>query len=82
MKIYMHTYHIDKLKFNISAESMTKSTYEFWENIQKLMRNDGLIFDTFPFPLKSNVTCTNCENDVVGNFRTISKSFSSTIWAE
>jgi hypothetical protein len=71
-----------RAKFEISSESMTKASYEFWIDAQKLTNNDGLIFDTNPFPLKTNVTCTNCENDVVGNFRTISKSISSTLWAE
>ena len=58
--------------FEISLESMSREAYAFWESAEGLRNNNGLLFDTFPFPLNSNVTCQGCEEEVFGYFRTAS----------
>lgn len=61
-------------QFEIRAESMTSESYSFWKEVERLRNNNGLIFDTFPFPVSSNVSCVNCDQEVVGIFRTISET--------
>lgn len=60
--------------FEIRVESMSKESYEFWKDVERLRQNNGLIFDTYPFPISGNVSCVNCDTDVVGVFRSISES--------
>lgn len=61
-------------EFNITQETMSSETYKFWENVEKLRNNDGLVFDTFPFPLKGNITCVQCDQEVVGLFRAVAET--------
>lgn len=61
-------------EFNITQETMSSETYKFWENVEKLRSNDGLVFDTFPFPLKGNITCIQCDQEVVGLFRAVAET--------
>jgi hypothetical protein len=62
--------------YEISLKSLSLSSYNYWKNIQRLRENDGLIFDTNPFPIKGNVDCTECENTTVGFFRVYSETIS------
>ncbi len=56
--------------FKIQLESLSEESYAFWENLESLTSNNGLIFDTFPFPIEGNVECQGCEGDFFGLLRT------------
>ena len=56
--------------FEISMETMSFSSYEYWRNAKRLTSNDGLIFDTYPFPIEGNISCNECNDRVTGFFRT------------
>lgn len=60
--------------FEIIFESMSLEAYTYWENLEKLRNNDGLVFDTFPFALRGNVVCETCPNEVVGLFRAVGET--------
>lgn len=60
--------------FKIHQEAVSLETYEFWENVEKLRSNDGLVFDTYPFPLEGNISCTECEVKVIGLFRAVAEN--------
>lgn len=62
-------------RFRVYQEALTKSAYEYWENVVRLRSNDGLIFDSYPFPIEGNINCTACENEAVGFFRTVDEKF-------
>lgn len=67
--------------FVMTQEVMTPQTFRFWQKIERLLVNDGLIFDTFPFPLEGNVSCENCDIPVVGNLSAVSvNSEKSIVW--
>lgn len=59
-------------EFIVRQEAQSEETYAFWEEVEKLLKNDGLVFDTFPFPVNGNIECENCEYPVVGYFSTVS----------
>ncbi|MEO9870478.1 DUF4249 family protein [Ekhidna sp.] len=61
-------------EFKVYLESMSFSSYVYWEQIQQLTNNNGLIFDTFPFPISGNISCIGCQNEVVGLFRTVAET--------
>ncbi len=65
------------MDFRLVQESLSPATYDYWENVEKLRNNDGLIFDTFPFPVEGNVECTGCDNQTLGLFQAVSESVSS-----
>ncbi|MFK7951696.1 MAG: DUF4249 family protein [Ekhidna sp.] len=58
---------------DITMETISKKNYQFWKEIESLRSNDGLVFDTFPFPFDSNLSCDNCPMEVIGNFRVTSE---------
>ncbi|MEO9870477.1 DUF4249 family protein [Ekhidna sp.] len=62
-------------EFEIRVESMSQESYEFWAEVVRLRQNNGLIFDTYPFPISGNISCENCDKEVVGIFRTVSETF-------
>ncbi|WP_462250010.1 DUF4249 family protein [Ekhidna sp.] len=61
-------------EFKVYVEAMSVSSFEYWSQIEKLTNNNGLIFDTFPFPLEGNITCDGCENEIVGIFRAVAET--------
>ena len=65
-------------EFRIYLESMTFPSFQYWSDIQRLRENDGLLLDTFPFPLSGNVTCNGCQNKTVGSVRAVSETFATT----
>ena len=70
-----------KATFKITMESMTFPAFQYWENIQRLISNDGILLDTYPFPIKGNVYCDGCNNQVIGLFRASSESYATeTRW--
>lgn len=70
-----------KTLMSMNMEVMSKETYRFWEEVELLRNNDGLVFDTFPFPIRSNLECEGCPFDLIGNFRvTAEASESQTIF--
>ncbi len=61
--------------YEIVAQSMTLDTYRYWESIEKLNSNNGLVLDTYPFPIEGNVTCENCRRiKTTGLFRVVYES--------
>lgn len=64
-------------EFKIILESMSASSFEYWKQVQQLTNNNGLIFDTFPFPISGNVSCEGCQNEIVGQFRTVAETFAT-----
>lgn len=52
--------------FTLRGEVLSKQAHDFWSEVELLLSNDGLVFDTFPFPVKGNVSCETCPFDVVG----------------
>lgn len=60
--------------FIIIQESLSQASFNYLERVQRLRNNDGLIFDTYPFPLEGNVRCESCDNEVVGFFRTVAET--------
>lgn len=60
--------------YEISLKALSESSYRYWEDVKRLRDNDGLIFDTNPFPADGNISCTGCENKVVGLFRSYSET--------
>ncbi|MFK7951694.1 MAG: DUF4249 family protein [Ekhidna sp.] len=58
--------------FEVTQETMSSQTYKLWSDIEKLIGNNGLIFDTFPFAIEGNVSCENCDIKVLGNVRAVS----------
>ncbi|MEO9870474.1 DUF4249 family protein [Ekhidna sp.] len=65
-------------EFYANLESMSFATYKYWKDANSLLNNDGLVFDTFPFPVSGNITCNSCESDVVGLFRAVSETIATT----
>ncbi len=61
-------------EFRVYLEAMSVSSFEYWTQIEQLTNNDGLIFDTFPFPLSGNISCVGCQNEIVGLFRTVAET--------
>lgn len=59
--------------FEVIVESMSEPTYDYWKNVIRLRNNDGLVFDTYPFPLASNIVCDQCDREVTGLFRAVSE---------
>ncbi|MEO9870471.1 DUF4249 family protein [Ekhidna sp.] len=60
--------------FQLNVESLSPESFEFWEDLERLTKNNGLIFDTYPFPLKGNVTCDGCEGNFFGLLRASSET--------
>lgn len=65
------------INFRLVQENVSPGTYEYWKNVEKLRNNDGLVFDTFPFPVEGNIECTGCANQTLGLFQAVSESISS-----
>ena len=63
--------------FTIYLESVSETVYSFWEDVEKLSSNDGLVLDTYPFSIEGNVTCINCTEEVFGLFRSVSETVQS-----
>ena len=59
--------------YEIVAQSMSLEAYNYWEAAEKLNNNNGLVLDTYPFPLKGNVSCSNCSGETIGLFRVVSE---------
>jgi len=59
--------------FRFRGEYFTKETYEYWRDVERLLNNDGLVFDVFPFPVQSNIQCEECPEDIVGVFQAVSE---------
>ena len=60
--------------FQLNVEALSKESFEFWEDLQKISSSNGLVLDTFPFPLKGNVTCTGCPGNFFGLLRASSET--------
>ncbi len=60
--------------YEIESQSMSLNAYNYWEAVKKLNSNNGLVLDTYPFPLKGNVSCSNCDNETIGLFRVVSET--------
>lgn len=60
--------------FRVYLEAMSISSFEYWNQIEQLTTNNGLIFDTFPFPLNGNISCEGCQNEIVGIFRAVAET--------
>lgn len=58
----------------ITSEALSPDVYFFWNDVEKLSGNDGLIFSTYPFPLGGNIRCNDCENNVLGLFRAVAET--------
>ena len=58
-------------EFIITQESYSESTIKFWEEVELLLENDGLVFDTYPFPVTGNVQCEDCNLEVFGYFSAV-----------
>jgi hypothetical protein len=78
----MFTQNFSSAKTEMFLESMSIKAFGYWKSAQRLFNNDGIILDSYPFPLKGNITCVNCENEIVGFFRTVSESYVGQIWSE
>ena len=65
--------------FKLELESLSKETFRFWEDLERLTTGNGLIFDTYPFPLEGNVTCQGCEGDFFGLLRASSTTVKERI---
>ncbi|MFK7951698.1 MAG: DUF4249 family protein [Ekhidna sp.] len=63
----------------VNLETISKSTFQFWKEVEKLRNNDGLVFDIFPFEFESNIKCDDCPFEVVGNFRVSSEISKSKV---
>ncbi|GAB4232497.1 MAG: hypothetical protein Tsb0034_05320 [Ekhidna sp.] len=61
------------VNFIIVQEALSREAYEFWENAERLRNNNGLVFDTYPFPLEGNITCEGCDGQLAGLFRAVSE---------
>ncbi len=59
------------VEYYVNLESVSPRGYRYWEEVQRLRSNDGLVFDTYPFQIKGNVSCVNCDSETVGLFRTV-----------
>ena len=57
--------------FRIRQESLSASAYDFWNQVEQLRNNDGLVFDTYPFPVRGNVSCDDCDLEVIGFFSAV-----------
>ena len=62
------------VNFYLVQEVLSRESYEYWENAQRLRSNDGLVFDTYPFPLRGNITCEDCDKPYVGFFRAVTET--------
>ena len=58
-------------EFIVTQESYSESTIRFWEEVELLLENDGLVFDTYPFPVTGNVRCDDCDLEVFGYFSAV-----------
>jgi len=58
-------------EFAVLQETLSRKSYSFWENVDRLRSNDGLVFDTFPFPINGNISCESCTYDIVGQFSAV-----------
>lgn len=67
------------VEFAVNLESMSFETYTYWSNVERLINNDGLLFDVMPFPIEGNVSCEGCENTVIGLFRAVAETRATTI---
>ncbi|WP_462250014.1 DUF4249 family protein [Ekhidna sp.] len=65
--------------FKLELESLSKETFMFWEDLERLTTGNGLIFDTYPFPLEGNVTCQGCDGDFFGLLRASSTTVKEQI---
>ncbi|WP_425391317.1 hypothetical protein [Ekhidna sp.] len=73
---YFNCCHVEEewlAEFEVISESISPEIYGFWSDVEKLGSNDGLVFDTYPFPLRGNVRSANGEVEVVGIFRAVSE---------
>lgn len=59
--------------FQLRVEALSKESYGFWKDLEKLTTGNGLIFDTFPFPVAGNVTCDGCDGNFFGLLRASSE---------
>ncbi len=60
--------------FEVFQESLSNQAFDFWQEVDRLRSNNGLLFDTYPFPISGNITCETCTTDFVGFFRAVSES--------
>ena len=58
--------------FIVTQESYSETSNLFWQQVDLLLSNDGLIFDTYPFPITGNVSCDDCNIEVIGFFSAVS----------
>ncbi len=59
--------------YEMVVQSMSSEAYNYWEAVEKLNSNNGLLRDTYPFPLKGNISCSNCINETIGLFRVVTE---------
>ncbi|MEO9870473.1 DUF4249 family protein [Ekhidna sp.] len=59
------------VEFYVNLESVSPAVFKYWEGVQRLRSNDGLVFDTYPFQIKGNVSCVNCDFETVGLLRAV-----------
>ena len=60
--------------FKIFGEYISRENHRYWREVEKLLNSDGLVFDVFPYPIQGNITCTECDENVIGLFQTVSES--------
>lgn len=68
------TFEDYETEFVVIQETLSNQSYRFWQNVDRLLNNDGLVFDTFPFPVTGNVSCENCPFTVVGQLRAVAET--------
>lgn len=59
-------------KFYVRQEVLSAESFSYWKEVDQLLSNDGLVFDTPPFNIKGNLSCENCDFPVVGQFKSVS----------
>ncbi len=60
--------------FQLNVEFLSEESFAFWKDLEKITSSNGLILDSFPFPLKGNVTCDGCDIDFFGLLRASSET--------
>lgn len=58
-------------QFIVRQEALSLEAYIYWEKVEQLLNNEGLVFDTPPFTINGNLSCNNCPFPVVGQLRSV-----------
>ena len=68
-----------EIKLVVTQETLTNVSFKFWKDVERLVNNNGLIFDAAPFKLDGNVECSTCPFAVAGQFSAVSEVRKSVV---